>query len=562
MKRVGLVLLVLAVAAAVIIMLALRHKELAPAEGVATLLPADTALLIHIPDLESNRAAWQRTDLYQLYHEPAVQDFLRKPRTQLPKGGALTDAWRDAAALRVRDAFVATSTVDTLRLTGGLEFRCGEKEARDVIERWKQRWVAQGAQRSSVNHGKYQIDVLSAPRLTVASVMVDHRCFAATTVEDLNALLDRVDRRGRENRLDADKKFRAAMKQMPPDYAGLFYLQPKTLAQKLAALRAQSGRTIPAGQQTLIEQMESVAHAMMFDGRKLRDIDFVTMPRLVDAKLTRETLATAPADTLLYLALITNLRQQLASGIGTQNATLSQAGVTPQDWDAAFGNEMSMLVDWPATARMPGAVATLALRDATRAKAIARALASASGWQSSTRGSTEYFTAPASGLVLMRLVGAISDKRLAIGLDAASVERAMSTAPGANKLASSAAFRDGSHLVPEPQQMFAWLDLAALYSRLDATLRPLLQISAALMPESSDRFDVTKLPPAETVTKHLSPVIASQSYVDGGYRTESVGPITLSQAAVLGMGGYVGSQLFYKHGDVPSGWRVTPTPSP
>src|SRR2546423_2570755 len=85
MKRPWPLLVIIAIAAATIIVLALRHKEVAATATVATLLPPDTVLLIHIPDIEKNRDAWQRTDLYQLYHEPAVKDFLLKPLAQVPK---------------------------------------------------------------------------------------------------------------------------------------------------------------------------------------------------------------------------------------------------------------------------------------------------------------------------------------------------------------------------------------------------------------------------------------------------------------------------------------------
>lgn len=554
-------LLVLALLAAVIIVLALRHKELAATAEVATLLPADTTLFIHIPDVEANRDAWQRTDLYQLYHEPAVQDFLRKPRAQLPKTGALTDAWQDAAVLRMRDAFLATSTVDTLRLTGGFEFRCGEKEAREVIERWKKRWVAQGAQRSSSAYGKYQIDVLTAPRLSLASVIIDHRFFAATTVEDLKVMLERVERRAKSDRLSGEENFRAAMKQMPREYAGLVYFQPKKFVQKLADLRAQSGRQLPAGQQTLLERIQSVTHAMVFDGGKLRDVDFIAMPRLVDAKLTRETLAAAQPETLIYLAAIINLREQLADAARAPDSALARAGVSPGDCEAAFGDEMSLLADWPATARMPGAVATLSVRDAARARKIATSLAAEAGWEAANRDSSQLFTAPPSGLALMRMVAGLSDKRLAISTDIERVERALAPAKAAGGLESAAAFREASRLVPDGDQFFAWLDLGALYTRLDATLRPILQISAALMPETSDRIDVSKLPPAEVVTKHLGSVVASQSYVNGGYRGESAGTITLGHAVVLGLAGYAGSTFYGKHADVSSWWRVAPSRS-
>lgn len=560
MKRFWIGLPVLIVVAAVIFFFVSREKSAASASGVASLLPADTVALIHIPDVEKSRYAWQRSDLYQLYQEPALQDFLRKPRTQIPKGSALTEAWRDAVSLRIRDAFVATNTVDNLRLIGGFEFRCSEKEARAVIARWRDHLQEEGAQWSSSAYGNHAIDVFNSRRWTMASVTVGHRYFAGTTIEDIKSLLDRLDGRSKQPALAADDKFRAAMKQMPADYAGFLYLQPKSFAQKLAALRAQSGRALPPGQETLLERVQSFSHAMVFENGKLRDVDFVAMPQLVNAKLTRELLATASTDTLFYLALILNLRQQLDAGTG-QNSLFSSAGITLEDWEAAFGDEMSLLADWPMSARIPAPVVMLNVRDAARAKKVAHALASTSGWQISARGDTEYFTAPVAGLAAMRLTGALSGKRAGIGLDTASVERAISTPAEGDRLESAAGFRDVSRLVPEPQQMFAWLDLPALYGRLDATLRPLLQLSAALMPEASGHFDISKLPPAEIVTKHLSPVVASQSYVDGGYRSESVGTITLGQAGLLGMGGYVGWQAFQKGGGVSSGWKFRSAPA-
>jgi hypothetical protein len=52
-------------------------------------------------------------------------------------------------------------------------------------------------------------------------------------------------------------------------------------------------------------------------------------------------------------------------------------------------------------------------------------------------------------------------------------------------------------------------------------------MSAAFMPALSDDVDVGKLPPPDTVTRHLSPIVSSQRYQTDGYVTESVGPITL-----------------------------------
>lgn len=547
MKRVALLFLILAVAGVAIFFL-MRRESAVASGGVASLLPGDTALLIHVPDAEADRDAWHRTDLYQLYREPAVQDFLGKPATQLQKSGAAAETWRDFSALRLRDGFLATRTVDApFQFIGGFEFRCGEREAEAIIEKWRSRWSE--ANRSSISYARRNIEITTAPRLTVASAIISHRFFFATNIDDLKALLDRLDGRSGSAPLNADENFRAAMKQMPADYAALLYLQPKSLAQKLVALRAQSGRALPAGQETMIERMESFTHVMMFEGGKLRDIDFVRMPRLVETKLERKTLEAVSSGTLFYLALIVTARQQLASSGNTSFFP----GVTAEDWQAAFGDEMSLLVAWPENARLPAAVATLAVRDAARARKIVRSIGVTDG--GSAENGTEFFALPAVGpFSAVRPVLALSAGRLALGLDRAGVEQVMSPSSKTGKLTKANGYQELSHLVPDPQVMFAWLDLAAFYSRLDSTLRPLLQLSAAFMPAS--RFDLNKLPPPEIVTKHLSPVIASQSYTDGGYRSESVGPITLDQAVLLAIGGYAGWEIFQKHGDVRDAWKV------
>ena len=579
MKRFLLVILLGAIAALTAYYIVRQHPAALPST-IAKLLPADTALFIHMPDAEKNRDAWHRTDLYQLYREPAVQDFLQKPKSQLPEKGPVKEAWRDLASLRMRNAFLATNNFDSVRVVGGFEFRCTEKEAESVIERWKSRLAtkAPGTQRSSADYEKHHIDIFSSGQYTFASTIAGHQCFAASTVEDLKALLDRVDGRTKTPALDSDANFRAAMKQMPADYAWMFYLQPKQLAQKLATLRAQSGRSLPPDQQTMIERIESFSHAMVFEGGKIRDIGFAAMPRVAENKLERTTLALASTDTLLYSAFIVNMQQQFEwalepAGAGSMAAplqlisnALSSAGVTKEDWKAAFGDEISLMAAWPASAKLPNAILTVAVRDSGRARRIAGAIASSSGWQKSSRNNAEYYTAPTVGvLTAVNPTVAVSDRLLVLGLDPASVDRIVTQAPAGNGLSGSENFRAASKLVPGPQQMFAYIDLATFYSRLDTTLRPILQMSAVFVPSVSKRLDPNKLPPTEVITKHLSPVVASQSYVDGGYRSESAGTITIGQAAIAAGAAYAGVMIFQHQQKGPSPFLAapaSPTPSP
>src|SRR4029077_2368400 len=119
----------------------------------------------------------------------------------------------------------------------------------------------------------------------------------------------------------------------------------------------------------------------------IRDIGFAAMPRVAESKLERTTLALAPADTLLYSAFIVDMQKQFEwalepAGAGSMAAPLqlisnafSSAGVTKEDWKAAFGDEISLMAAWAASAKLPNAILTMAVRDSGRARRIAGAIA-------------------------------------------------------------------------------------------------------------------------------------------------------------------------------------------
>src|SRR6266705_5429846 len=99
-------------------------------------------------------------------------------------------------------------------------------------------------------------------------------------------------------------------------------------------------------------------------------------------------------------------------------------------WRRGFG-----MAAWPVNAKLPNAVLTVAVRDSARARKIAGAIASSSGWQKSSRNNAEYYSATTSGvLAAVSPTLAVSDRLLAVGLDAASVDRVVTQAPPGNGL--------------------------------------------------------------------------------------------------------------------------------
>jgi hypothetical protein len=188
---------------------------------------------------------------------------------------------------------------------------------------------------------------------------------------------------------------------------------------------------------------------------------------------------------------------------------------------------------------------TLPVTDATKARQIVDALLRAEedgSWTATEKDSVRYFSKQSvASFVAITPTIALSDRILIAGLDPTSVEEAIKRARGSSsELADSQTYKGAARLLPAPTNFFAYIDAAQLYSRLDASLRPMLLMAAAFVPAIGSSIDPAKLPAPEVITKHLSPIVSSQRYDRDGYMVESIGPITLVQ---LGIGVAISSSF-------------------
>jgi len=105
---------------------------------VAGILPRNTIFLAQMPDFSRTRDEWRRSDIYQLYREPAVQDFLRKPLYKMPTPKALVTL-QEIEQLDPKNAFFdLTSISDSApSLVGGFRFRGTQEDAERVIGKWR-----------------------------------------------------------------------------------------------------------------------------------------------------------------------------------------------------------------------------------------------------------------------------------------------------------------------------------------------------------------------------------------------------------------------------------------
>jgi hypothetical protein len=558
---------------------------------VSALLPRETIFLAHMPDFNRTSDEWHHSDIYQLYREPAVQDFLRKPLGNLPKTDAASQTLREIEQLDPKHAFLALTSVDNNnpKFVGGFRFRGNQEEAERIISKWRSTFSEQtpAAKREKLQYQRHEIELVTAAPFTLATTYDRPWFFAATDVTELKALIDRVDHRSGnpKDTLDNDEAYRTAISHRPSNYAAFLYLQPKIFSERIAALRAAVRSTPAPGEATMLEKMRCIAGSMRFENGKIHDVLFLGMPKLErEVTLARSSISLGTKETFFYLSLLLNLGEkidtlnQAAAFAGTKVLqALADSGISADDWRAAFGLELASLADWPSSAHWPSLLVTLPVTDAVKAGRITDALVRAdegATWTQTEKEGVRYLSKQSvASLVAITPTIALSNRLLIAGLNPVSVEEAMKRSEaGSAGLSDSQTYKAAERLLPAPTNFFAYIDTALLYSRLDASLRPMLLMAAAFVPTVAGSIDPTKLPPPEIITKHLSPIVSSQRYDHDGYVAESVGPITLDQSAIvvaiLSSLGTAARQKAVAGGM--SGWsaspmatpQVTPSPSP
>jgi len=580
MKRILLVLIALAVAAFAGWYYWNLSQKISSAP-VAALLPRETIFIAQIPDFNEAYEEWRRCDIYQLYREPAVQDFLRKPLSNVPKNDTVSQTLREIEQLAPKNAFIALTSMENNnpKALGGFRFRGRREDAERIIGGWRSALMGQNSnlKREKVQYERYEIEVVKAAPFSVATVYDPPWFLAATDVRELETLLDRADRRGArpESSLDKDDAYRAAISRRPSNYAAFFYLQPKTFSQRLAALRAAVGSSPAPGEGTMLEKMRCITGSMQFENGKIHHVLFLGMPKLEhDTALTRSSLSIGTKDTFFYLAMLLNLGEkmdtlnQAAVFAGTKMfQALTDSGITAADWKAAFGVELGSLADWPPSVQWPSLLVTVPVKDTARAGKIVETLLRAdeeATWAQTEKDGVRYFSKQSlASFVAITPTIALSDRILIAGLNPVSVEEAIKHgSSGSSELADSQTYQAAARLLPAPTNFFAYIDTALLYSRLDASLRPMLLMAAAFVPAVAGSIDASKLPAAEVITKHLSPIICSQKYERDGYLAESIGPITLDQ---LGIGLAILSSFgapMRQIGSSPARAAIPPTTTP
>ncbi len=560
-------------------------------------LPADTVLLAAIPDLNKTAADWKTTDLYKIWSEPDVQAFLAKPLSKVPPHPALDNALAKADKLGLTNLFVALTSLDEgtnePRLVAGFQFKGKSADVDELLAVPKAELRKQhpASKADLINYEGHAIEtVILDEHSTLASVYLGDWYLISNDLTLLKTTIDRAEHRGPaagQPTLDNDADYLAVTAKLPASRSTLIFGRPKSFMAKIYDLAEASGQPVDTKQRAEADKVKAIGASTGFEGGKMRDTIYIFAPGISQdlAKLGMDSLPLTTADTVFYASSMLNIPEKFElpdngadgarpaglaflQGFG---ALLNEHGITLASFRAAFNNEGSVHIDWPAGQPQPVLIASLDVRDPAAANQFVDhftdALSSQGDWE----------TTDEDGLTLhsLNLLNAgslaptltVTPKHLLFGLNAPDVQDAAKRekTPALNFTASGT-YKSAAGQVAKPNTAFAYLDSKAFFERFYGTLKPYAVTASFLMPKVNDYVDLGKLPEPEVISRHLSPTVLSQTYSPDGCLLESVGSFTFAQATVAVIGGAAGAAVPFMpktHGDqVRSARPATPLATP
>ena len=526
-------------------------------------LPAGTLLLLSVPDPQQTAEQWKTTDLYKIWSEPSVQAFFARPLSKISPGKEFDDTLAQFERVNPRNLFVALTALDEKNnephVLAGFQFKGSSADVAQLLSKPKEalREKSPAGKADLVKYQDHSIETFTTEDgKTIASVSLNEWYFVSNDLALLEATLDRVEHRDPAGQatLESDADFKAVLAKMPSNSATLIFARPRTFFDRIFALASSSGQPMNEEQVAEIRKIKALGATTTIDNGKLRDTLYSLAPgyKIYGGPLQTSALPLTSPDTLFFYAAMLQLpdHYDVPTNAGTgPNAPgyallgqyanqMKEHGLTLENFNAAFGHELSVQLDWPAASGQPSLVLSLDVHDpAASAKFLdnfVKSLPPDVNWQVSNADGLTFRSLSLPNISVVTPTLTLTDKHLLLGLSASGVREAAAheKAGGANFTASET-YKTAAATVGKPNLATAYIDTKPLFDRTYTTLKPLALFGAAFAgPQVNDYVDLTKLPDGDSISKHLTPIVLSEKSDDQGILVESVGPVTFIQATV------------------------------
>ena len=520
----------------------------------ASLVPAETVLFAQFPDTLASAHRFSQTALWDILQEPELQRAF--PDSQ---NNPLFEDWRKVALMLPREGFIAITSIETAvpKFVAGFAYTGRQKDAEAVAATWRSalRNSRPAGKGELTTYGTREIETFTDKDFVVAEVFCDGWYFIADDLELLQRTIDRLDRKIPGTSLAESEFYKQAIAPLPGAPDALLVAQTATMVERIASLAVAAGQKTDPKDFDELRKMKAISATMKFDGKNCRDSIFVLRPGgEAEPLLARNAIALSSPATLLYYAMRLPATLEISEesapmlallpGWDALNQALMEKHLALADLPKAFGPEFGSLVDWSAEAESASVLLALDVRDAEKAAAFVSLLTKGSDemkWEKSERDGVTFFTTP---LLEFSPTVALTEKFVLIGLTTDAVARGLGQMKSSQgRIDATPTYAAATGSVAAPTSGFGYIDLKTLFERGYGPLKSLLGVSLSFTEEAGQFLDAGKLPSAETISRHLGPIVYSQATTAQGTLIESTGSVTFNQVLLGAVAGVISTTL-------------------
>jgi hypothetical protein len=210
-----------------------------------------------------------------------------------------------------------------------------------------------------------------------------------------------------------------------------------------------------------------------------------------------------------------------------------------------YGPECALVANWPDGNMTPTPLLAVTVKDEARSNDfLAQTIGSVPGAiRQDLKGNTVYsFPAGYTSLSVAQ-----SNGFLLLGMNPEALLQAGEIKTSGGTLRDAPDFKDAVSAFQSANEAFCYIDTRTVFTRVYNSFVPVIRFGAAMMPDLKKQIDVSKLPKAETIAKHLPPIVLSQKRTTEGTLIESSGPVSISELLILGGTGYLATQHRPEH---------------
>jgi hypothetical protein len=511
------------------------------------LAPADTVLFVNIPNIPRTGFRWIGTSLAQIAAEPEMQEFLKLPLKNLTDAPSTGEASGVLVALKPSNIFLAATHDETRGAQAllGFQFWGNRKDYDNAITRLRQEMPNAGQEPIKEVHNGREILSTQHGDLVLYSAAAGRWGFLSTDLDQMRSALDRASGAPSQSSLKTNPRFLAVSAHLPAEPELMFFFEPEKALDSLLTLGRLAGASAIPSQVEELKSAEAIGGALKIDGPLQRDTLFVLRPSQQDSltKLGYPAMRLTTKDTTVFFDIDLNFAAipALVEGLAEAYPTLSGLAKPMADTAAQiYGPECALLASWPEGNMAPSPVLAITVKDAARSLDFLKetiGIVPAAN-QQDYKGHT-LFTFP-TGYASLSM--AQSDDFLLLGMSADTILNAMEANKTGATLEDATDFKQAMPALASANEAFCYIDTRTVFTRIYNSFLPVIRFGAAMMPDLKKNLDVSKLPKAETIAKHLPPIVLSQKRTTEGTLVESSGPITMTQFLLLGGAGAMAAQ--------------------